>query len=67
MKYIKQFFKRIKTIDVLTVLLLLFALGLAGYVSIERTQEMNDVDGMYTYTAEEDQNVRQNDFEETGI
>lgn len=64
MKYIKRFFKRIKMIDILTVLLLLFALGLAGYVSIERTQKMNDVDGMYT--AEEVQNVRQNDFQETG-
>lgn len=64
MKYIKRFFKRIKMIDVLTVLLLLFALGLAGYVSKERTQEMNDFAGIYT--AEEDKDMRRNDFQETG-
>ncbi|MGN0358711.1 MAG: hypothetical protein ACI4E3_09845 [Candidatus Fimousia sp.] len=48
MKYIKQFFRTIKLIDVAIVVILLIALGLAGYVQMEKTKEMGDTSVLYT-------------------
>lgn len=64
MKYIKRFFRKIKVIDVAIVVILLIALGLAGYVQMERTKQMGDASILYA--VEENQVIKQNDFRSAG-
>lgn len=60
MKYIKRFFRKIKVIDVAIVIILLIALGLAGYVQTERTKQMGDTSLLYTM--EENQDIYRNNL-----
>lgn len=60
MKFIRRLLKKIKAIDILTVILLLAALGMAGYISMEKAKDMNDSFDMYV--AEDDEDIQINDF-----
>lgn len=53
--------RKIKVIDIAIVVLLLIALGLSGYVHMERTRELGDKDVLYT--AEEDLGIKQDGFQ----
>lgn len=61
MEHIKQFLRKVKVIDIAIAVLLLIALGLAGYVQMERTREMGDT--AILYTTEENREIRQDSFQ----
>lgn len=44
---LKQFLERTRAIEILIGLMLLTALGLAGYISVEKSRQMNDVADQY--------------------
>ncbi len=48
---LKQFLERTKAVEILIGLMLLTALGLAGYISVEKSRQMDDV--VERYVADE--------------
>lgn len=44
---IKQFLEKTKAVEILIGLMLLIALGLAGYISVEKSKQMDAVANQY--------------------
>lgn len=44
---VKQFLEQTKAVEILIGLMLLVALGLAGYISVEKSRQMDDIVNQY--------------------